>query len=100
MMGIHLRDLPLSFLTLDKRPAPSLPPGATRVIGHPRVYKAHALVLGCDEFGVRDRKLTRRTLPEEFLRLKKEDAESLQVWRCKKDEIEAASTLYPATDPG
>jgi hypothetical protein len=48
LTGIDLRDLPLSFLVLDQRAAPSLPAGSGRVIGHPRVYKAHALLLGCD----------------------------------------------------
>ena len=71
MLGINLRDLPLSFLVLDKRPAPALPACAGRVIGHPRLYKAHALLLGCDASGVSDRRLMKRNHPEEFRLLKK-----------------------------
>jgi hypothetical protein len=55
VMGVDLRDLPLSFLVLDKRPVPPLPCGAGRVIGHPRIYKGHALLLGCDAPGVSER---------------------------------------------
>lgn len=67
--GVDLRSLPLSFLVLDKRPAPQL--DEIRVIGRPRVYKAHALLLGCDSSGVRDYRQTKREQPEEFRRLKK-----------------------------
>ncbi len=71
LAGIDLRSLPVSYLVLDKRPPPVLPAGATRAIGRPRVYKAHALVLRCGPDGVRDCRLTKREAPEEFRRLKK-----------------------------
>ena len=67
--GVDLRSLPLSFLVLDKRPVPQ--PDRVRVIGRPRVYKAHALLLGCDSSGVRDYPQTKREQPDEFRRLKK-----------------------------
>lgn len=86
-LGIDLRDLSLSFLVLDQRPAPPLPPGVTRVIGHPRVYKPHALLLGCDETGVSERRLTKRAFPNEYKQLKKGHCDPLQVWRCAGDEI-------------
>jgi hypothetical protein len=87
LAGVDLRSLPLSFLVLDRRPVPALPPGATRIIGHPRVYRPHALLLGCDESGVRERQLTKRTLPDEFKRLKKGGCDPLQIWQCEGDEI-------------
>jgi hypothetical protein len=59
----------LSFLVLDKRPV--LQADEIRVIGRPRVYKAHALLLGCDAGGVRDYRQTKRESPDEFRRLKK-----------------------------
>ena len=92
MTGIDLRDLPLSFLVLDKRSVAPLPAGATRVLGRPRIYKPHALLLGCDEFGVCERKLTKRALPAEFKRLKK-GCEPLQVWQCAGDEITSTAKL-------
>ena len=67
--GVDLRSLPLSFLVLDKRRTPQ--PDRMRVIGRPRVYKAHALLLGCDSSGVRDYRQTKREEPDEFRRLKK-----------------------------
>ena len=86
-LGVDLRDLPLSFLVLDHRPVPAPPAGATRILGHPRVYKPHALLLGCDASGVHERRLTQRALPEEHKRLKKRICDPLQVWRCTGDEI-------------
>lgn len=99
LTGIDLRDLPLSFLVLDQRPTPSLPSGVGRVIGHPRLYKAHALLLGCDATGVRERKLSQRTLPTEFRALKKSAGEGLRVWACAGDEI-VATQPFPERGPG
>jgi len=93
LLGIDLRDLPLSYLVLDKRPAPSLPPGATRILGHPRLYKAHALLLGCDATGVRDRRLTKRFLPDAFRDAKKGRVAPLQDWTCDQNEILKATPV-------
>jgi hypothetical protein len=82
-----LRSLPVSFLVLDRRAPSTLPTGATCVIGQPRLYKAHALVLGCDAAGVREYRLSKRGLPEEFRRLKKGDVDPLQVWRSEGADI-------------
>ncbi len=76
-MGIDLRSLPLSYLVLDRRAPPALPPGAMRVLGRPRVYKAHALVLGCQQSGVHDHRLDKRTEPAGFKQMKKGRFESL-----------------------
>jgi hypothetical protein len=86
-LGIDLRDLPLSFLVLDQRPAPTLTAGATRIIGHPRIYKPHALLLSCDRSGVRERKLTRRAWPEAYKRLKKGESDPLRIMKCDRGEI-------------
>ena len=80
LAGVDLRSLPLSWLALDARPAPAFPEDTRRVIGRPRVYKGHALVLACDAAGVRDRTLTKRRLPEAFREIKKEEFASLQAW--------------------
>lgn len=87
VMGIDLRDLPLSFLVLDRRPVPAMPAAAGRVIGHPRIYKGHALLLGCDATGVSERKLTKRNFPEEFRALRKGTAAVRREWRCREGEI-------------
>ncbi|MCC6822390.1 MAG: hypothetical protein IT579_16790, partial [Verrucomicrobia subdivision 3 bacterium] len=93
LTGIDLRDLPLSFLVLDQRSGPSLPAEAGRVIGHPRIYKAHALLLGCDATGVREHKLNQRTLPAEFRALKKSATDGLRIWEWAGDEIVASKPL-------
>jgi ribosomal protein RSM22 (predicted rRNA methylase) len=87
MAGIDLRSLPLSFLVMDRRQPSALPENAMRIIGKPRLYKAHAQLFGCDTTGVHDRKLTKRALPEVFRQLQKETIEPLQTWRCDGDEI-------------
>jgi len=87
LVGIDLRSLPMSFLVLDRRAAPVLPAGAIRVIGRPRLYKAHALLLSCAAAGVRDLRLNKRTLPKEFRRLKKGQAATLQVCQTDGDDL-------------
>lgn len=98
LLGIDLRDLPLSFLVLDRRPAPKPPAGATRIIGHPRVYKPHALLLSCDDCGVSERRLTKRALPAAYKRLKKGGFAPLQIMRCADGEVvETEPLLWPNT---
>lgn len=87
LLGIDLRDLPLSFLVLDRRPAPVLPAGAARIIGHPRIYKGHALLLGCDATGVYERRLAQRQFASEFKTFKKGKHSSLCQWECAGQEI-------------
>jgi hypothetical protein len=90
---IDLRSLPLSFLVLDRRPVPPWPPGTVRIIGRPRVYKSHLLLLGSGAEGLRERRLTKRALPVEYRQLKKGDIDPVQVWECEGDEI---TRLKPA----
>jgi hypothetical protein len=79
--GVDLRSLPLSHLVLDRRTPPPLPSGSVRVIGRPRVYKAHAALLACDGDGVDEAELRKRDFPDLFRRLRKDDCPSLQVWQ-------------------
>jgi len=74
---IDLRGLSLSYLVLDKRPVPPLPPKTKRRIGTMRLYKASAALLLCDEHGVRDTELRKRDLPEVFKAIKKGNIPSL-----------------------
>ena len=97
MTGIDLRSLPLSFLVLDKRPVPTLPPGATRLIGHPRVYKPYALALASGSAGVTEYRISKRTLPEEFRKAKKGILEPLQVLKLEGNEVVEAKPLYSST---
>ena len=87
MLGIDLRDLPLSFLVLDRRAAPTLSANAGRVIGHPRLYKAHASLLGCDAGGVSERKLMKRSHPEEYRAAKKGLCPVLCEWNCQQGDV-------------
>ena len=97
MMGIDLRSLPLSFLVMDRRPVPSLPPGTSRIIGHPRVYKPYALALTSSAAGVHEYRISKRTLPEEFRKAKKSQLEPLQILRLEGNEVMEAKPLYPTT---
>jgi hypothetical protein len=93
LLGIDLRDLPVSFLVLDKRLAPALPTGAARIIGHPRVYKGHALLLGCEATGVSERRMMQRQFPAEFKGFRKGKHASLCQWRCQGDDIQSYQKL-------
>jgi hypothetical protein len=97
LAGIDLRSLPLSFLALDRRAPVPLPSGAVRLIGRPRVHKGHAQVFACDASGVCDRRLTKRTLPDAFSRLKKGNIDPLQIWVREGNEIVAAQPVIPAS---
>ena len=93
LLGINLRDLPLSFLVLDRRAAPTLPADAARLIGHPRLYKGYALLLGCDATGVSERRLTQRKFAGEFKAFKKGKHSSMCQWRCDAEEIQSYQSL-------
>ena len=83
----------LDFWTVDddERRAVTASPrtsaGAVRVIGRPRLYKAHALMLGCDAAGVAERRLMKRHAPEFFRQLKRGEGDALQQWHCEGEEI-------------
>ena len=99
LMGIDLRDLPLSFLALDQRAAAPLPTHATRVLGHPRIYKPHALLLSCNASGVSEQKLTKRSLPDAFRQLRKGAFDRLQLMQ-SVDKVVAATKPLFANEPG
>ncbi|RME90471.1 MAG: hypothetical protein D6766_13225 [Verrucomicrobia bacterium] len=87
-MEIDLRSLPVSFLVLDRRPAPPLPEGTVRMIGRPRIAKPHARILGCRADGrLFEGWVMRRRLPEVYRFLRKERPPSLQHWECDGEEI-------------
>jgi hypothetical protein len=63
--GVDLRSLPVSYLVLDRRETVAKP--VARMIGWPRVYKAHARVQECLPTGaVAERDVPRREAPAEF----------------------------------
>ena len=93
-MGIDLRSLPLSFMVMDRRPPPAVPVDAVRMLGKARVYKGYALLLGCQEPGVADHRLQKRTDPAYFRRLGKEQTATLQHWQIEEGrEILAAEDV-------
>jgi ribosomal protein RSM22 (predicted rRNA methylase) len=96
--GVDLRSLPLSYLVMDKRPCTMRALHATRLIGRPRVYKAHALVFGCDASGVHEKRLSKRHLPQEFKQLKKGEQASLQMWHCQDEEIIKVESAEASAD--
>ncbi len=93
LFGIDLRDLPLSFLVLDQRPVPAWPKNAARLIGHPRLYKGYAMLLGCDATGVSEQRLTQRAFPGEYKGFKKGRHPSLCQLDCAKGEIQKYQPL-------
>lgn len=110
--GIDMRSLPLSYMVMDKRgprigcdpadPAvPVVPPAfhAYRIIGRPRIYKAYAMVFGCDQTGVRDYRMMKRHCAEEFRLMKKEESDTLQFWRMQDKDVVEVREGYPTTNP-
>lgn len=86
-LGIDLRALPVSFLVMDRRaPAPAAEK-SVRLIGRPREYKGHALLLGCDASGVSEKRLQKRTDTAFYKALEKNRASTLQRWTSEGTEI-------------
>jgi hypothetical protein len=84
--GIDLRSLPYSWLVLERRglrePVPGLtPPGCSRVIGAPRLYKGFAKVFSCQAAGVFDVELPKRVAPTLFKQLSKGDGPRVCRWQ-------------------
>ena len=77
--------LPLQYFP----PLAPQPEGSTQLIGHPRLFKGYALLLGCDSTGVREARLTKSAFPGEYSKLRKGEAGSRQVWRREGQEITA-----------
>jgi hypothetical protein len=86
LAGVDLRSLPLSYLVLDRRPVPSTAANV-RLIGAPRLHKGYALLLGCEEGGVQDRRVTQRKLPEVYRQARKGELATRQWWRCDGTEM-------------
>lgn len=87
LMSIDLRSLPLSYLVLDKRPQTTFPADVYRVIGRPRVYKAHALIQACNACGVKEYELHKRDHSSEFKQMKKGHCDALQEWQVAGERI-------------
>ena len=93
--GIDLRSLPYCFLALDRRPA-ERPPGLSRIIGEPRLYKGYAKIFNCDDRGVSELMLQKRDEPELFKRFNREGAGSeLHAWTHENGRIVPAPKPYP-----
>lgn len=98
-MEVDLRSLPVSYLVLDRRPAPALPGGAVRIVGRPRIEKPFARVLGCQADGeLTERRLVKRDLPGAFHQFRKGRWDSLQCWRCEGDAVVAVKSVLPESD--
>jgi len=85
-LEIDLRALPYSFLALSKTAGPRWPGDAERLIGRPRVLKAHCELLCCGAGGLATRALQKRDLPELYRGLTKENLEGVFQWEVHPDK--------------
>jgi len=97
--GVDLRSLPYSYLVLEKkalRPAATpLPTDTSRIIGRPRVHKAHIDLLACDNTGLNDLKLFKRTDPALYKQLDRKPPLPLYHWQREGEKITAIKPLFP-----
>jgi hypothetical protein len=109
VMNIDLRQLPLSYLALDKftrdkftfdnRPCAALPKETVRIIGQARVYKGYADLLCCNSDGVSEKRLTKRALPEAFRRIKKDSFETLQAITLDGENFDGENIIAATAAP-
>jgi len=99
LAGVDLRSLPYSVLVLEQkglRPSPvSAVADASRVIGRPRVHKAHVDLLACDKAGLNDLKLYKRTDPALYKKLDRKPPLPLYRWQREGEKITAIEPLFP-----
>lgn len=69
-LGIHLDELPLSFLVMEKTTR-SFHSSFTRIIAKPEIYKGYSRLLGCNADGVSWLRLTQRNFHDVYKSLKK-----------------------------
>ena len=86
-VGIDLRSLPYSFIALDKGPHFSVSEDGSRILGRPRFYKGYCRILSCQESGVREYELQKRTDKELWKIMKKERHTGLFNWDMEGDRI-------------
>jgi hypothetical protein len=102
--GVDLRSLPYSFLVLEKKTpdtAPALPPGSGRLIGRSRHHKAHAEFLGCDQHGLVELALMKRTDPVFFKKLGRNPGIPLYRWEHDDGRIRKIEKIVRETnEPG
>jgi hypothetical protein len=80
-LEIDLRSLPYSFIATSRQPAATWPTGAERLIGRPRVLKAHCDLLCCGADGLTTRMLQKRDSSELFRAFTRDDLDGAFVWK-------------------
>lgn len=70
-LGIDLRSLPVSYLVATREPAatPVLADSEARILGRTREYKGYLKILACDDSGVREAAVQKRSAKERFKEL-------------------------------
>lgn len=80
-LEIDLRALPYSFIATSRHPSATWPTGAERLIGHPRVLKAHCELLCCGADGLTTRTLQKRDAPALFKAFIRDDLDGAFAWQ-------------------
>lgn len=92
--GIDLSDLPLSYLVLDKRPVAVHPPQTVRLIARAHCTKEDAVVITCDESGVKECLVTKKTLPDVYRSLKKNTHPALVNLELKGKKVVGVANVH------
>lgn len=79
-LEIDLRALPYSFIATSRKPV-TWPTGAERLIGHPRMLKAHCELLCCGAEGLTTRMLQKRDSPGLFKAFSRDHLDGAFVWQ-------------------
>lgn len=93
--GIDLRSLPYAFLALDRRPAPLLGEGWSRLIGRPEHFKPYARFLNCDATGLHELTLPKRSAPALYKELERTKLPLVYRWQRDATQVSAGEALTP-----
>lgn len=95
-MGIDLRSVPYSFLTLTREAPAEDQTGLARVLGRPRPYKGFSKVLSCEPAVVRERMLQKRDAPALLRALQETAAPPIRRWVLAGDGKITGETARPS----
>lgn len=101
--GIDLRSLPYSVLVMERTERPEsapLPPGSSRIIGRPEVFKPYARMLACEAGTVTEVTMPKRIDPALHRRLDRADSPRLWQWERDGATIRRATPVLPAKNDG
>jgi hypothetical protein len=83
---------------MDRRPAVGAPPGWSRVLGRPEIFKPYARLLNCDAGGLADLTVPKRAAADLYKELDRTKRPLIYHWERDGDTVTAGELLRESAD--